>query len=136
MPNKEKVMAIKAYKALYDTTRMLIEEPGFYLNAISSGLGDTTQPTIPEYATSSYSGNNKYCNLLMKNMHTFGSSLPNNGGSWVTADFMTWTCSYSSGTATISGGTLYNNLASLYKYVAVLQQMHNLFQVPLKTAEY
>ncbi len=102
MPNKEKVMAIKAYKALYDTTRMLIEEPGFYLNAISSGLGDTAQPTIPEYATSSYSGNNKYCNLLMKNMHTFGSSLPNNGGSWVTADFMTWTCSYSSGTATIS----------------------------------
>ena len=102
MPNKEKVMVIKAYKALYDTTQMLIEEPGFYLNAISKGLSDMDMPTIPEYAFPKYTGIKKFCNLLMDNMHTFSKTpVLLDTGSWVTADFMTWTCKYSNGTATI-----------------------------------
>lgn len=103
-PNKDKVMVIKAYKALSDTCRLLINEPGFYLNAATAGFEDTEVPYIPEYNDETkYSGNNKFCNLLMDNMHTYSKTASSNGtGSWTTVDFLSWKCEYSSGTAKIT----------------------------------
>lgn len=97
IPNKEKVMVIKAYKALHETTKMILTEPSFYLNGGSQGLADVEVPYEPDFSDNAlYSGNNKYCNLLMDNMHTFSKSHATNGdGTWVTADFMSWKCTFS-----------------------------------------
>ena len=102
IPNKEKVMVIKAYKALNETTKMILDEPGFYLNGGTLGLSDTEKPYIPEFNDNIYKGDDKFCNLLMDNMHTYSKTRSTNGvGSWVTADFMSWNCSYTSGTAVV-----------------------------------
>ena len=97
IPNKEKVQVIKAYKALHETTRMILTEPSFYLNGGSIGLEDTETPYDPKFSDFAvYSGNDKFCNLLMDNMNTFSKTRAVAGeGSWVTADFMAWECKFS-----------------------------------------
>ena len=104
IPNKEKVMVIKAYKVLHETTKMILTEPSFYLNGGTLGLEDVELPYDPDFSDSTlYSGNDKFCNLLMDNMHTFSKTRSVGGeGSWVTADFMAWKCTYSTGTAVVT----------------------------------
>lgn len=103
MPNREKILVIKAYKTLHETTSMLLTEPSFYLNGTTKGLEDKKECADPDFQGAPYSDNNKFCNLLMKNMNNFSENRATSGkADWVTADFMAWTCQYKSSNNTAS----------------------------------
>ena len=93
MPNKEKVKFFKAYNALLRVNDDLLHNPSIYASdGTCEGLACVAAPDDPDY--SSYSGMDKYINLLAKFLETdkdYGKL--SNGGNFVTADNIGWTVS-------------------------------------------
>jgi len=90
MPDKNKMMVIKAYKTLSDINQELLDDPSIYFSDGNCvGFNCINEPYIEEYKVDEVStAIEKYRELLELKMHTNGSSSTNYD--FVTSDGIAW----------------------------------------------
>ena len=90
MPDKNKMMVIKAYKTLSDINQELLDDPSIYFSDGNCvGFNCTNNPYIKEYENISFdTAIEKYRKLLKLKMHTDDSSSTNYD--FVTSDGIAW----------------------------------------------
>lgn len=69
VPDKSKIVVLKAHKALSEINETLLNDPGLYMtDGNCQGLNCTEQPYKPPYNTADYQGADKYPLLLAAHM--------------------------------------------------------------------
>lgn len=89
MPDRSKILVLRAYKTLSNINEELVNDPGLYMSDGSCiGLACTQRPVKPPYNKDQYTGSNKYINLLKEK---FNDSEWAGTTSIITKDGITWT---------------------------------------------
>ena len=80
LPDRNKVMFLKAYKVLGDITQELVNDSAFYIDGEEcEGLNCVSLPIHEDFQDEIYSGDNKFSYLLAAKMNTIDDPENNNG---------------------------------------------------------
>ena len=81
MPDKDKVMVLKYYKAITDVNNDLLNDVSLYRKSGDcKGLGCSEKPANPAFQDEKFSGRHKYKNLLMEFLNIDEEGASQDGG--------------------------------------------------------